>query len=144
MARGHHAIVNVDLAYETKSAGWTGACKVVDQIVTSTTVLARIWSAVIDVEFAVLSLEALGALALVRSDEILAGSAVLTWRRVALVYLLLAVGAGVTVKTVTTMTIAYVFASAVVAETAFRHALPYGSVFTRDHLHVAYLAGPSG
>lgn len=44
----------------------------------------------------------------------------------------------------TTMTIAYVFAGAVVAKTTFRHAFPYGGILARDHLHVTYLAGPSG
>lgn len=144
VARGHHAIVDVDLAYETESAGWTRAREVVDQIVTSTTILAGVRPAVVDVEFAVLPLEALSALALIRADEVLAGRAVLTWRRVALVYLLLAVRASVTVEAMATVTVAYVFAGAVVAKTVFRHALSYGGVLARDHLHVAYLAGPSG
>lgn len=65
VASGHHTVVDVDFAYETKSTGWTGACKIVDQIVTGTTILAGIRSAVVDVEFAILTLEALGALALI-------------------------------------------------------------------------------
>lgn len=42
------------------------------------------------------------------------------------------------------MTIAYVFAGAIVAQTVLRHTLPYGGVLARDHLHIAYLAGPPG
>lgn len=144
VACGHHAIVDVDFAYEAESAGWTRASKVVDQVVTSTTILAGIWSAVVDVEFAVLSLEAFGALALVRADKIFAGCAILTWSRVALVYLLLTVRSGVTVKAMAPVTIAYVFAGTVVAKIFLRHALSYGGILTRDHLHVAHLAGPSG
>lgn len=144
MASGHHAVIDVDFAYETKSSGWTGACKVVDQIVTGTTILTGIRSAVVDVELAILTLEAFGALALVRADKVFAGCTVLTWRRVALVYLLLTVRTGVTVEAMTTMTIAYVFAGAVVAQTILQHALPYGGVLARDHLYVTYLTGPPG
>lgn len=144
MASGHRAVINVNFAYKTKSTGWTGTCKVVDQIMTSTTVLTRIWSAVVNVEFAILTLETLGAMTLVRANEVLAGCSVLTWSRITLVYLFLTVRASVTVEAVTTMTIAYVFAGAVVAKTVLWYAFPYGSVFARNHLHVAYLASPSG
>lgn len=79
-------------------------------------VLARVRQAVVDVELAVLSLETFGALTLVSSDEIFAESSVLTRGGFAFVYVLLAVGAGVAVLTVTTMRVADVFAGAVVAE----------------------------
>lgn len=111
---------------------------------TSTTVLTRIWSAVVDVEFAILTLETFGALTLVRANEVLAGCAILTWRRVTLVYLFLTIRASVTIEAVTPMTIAYVFTGAVVAKTDLWYAFPYGGIFARNHLHVAYLASPSG
>lgn len=129
MASGHHTVVDVDFAYKTKSAGWTGTCEVVDQIVTGTTVLAGIWLAIIDVEFAVLTLETLGTLALIRTDEIFARCTILTWRRVAFIYLFLTVRAGVTIEAMTTMTIAYIFAGAIIAKTFLRHALSYGGIF---------------
>lgn len=144
VAGANHAVVHVDLAYEAESAGRAGAAKGVDQIVTRATVLARIRLAVVNVQFAILTLEALGAMALVRAHEILAGSAVLARCGVALVNLLLTIGAGVTVETVTTMAIANVFAGTVVAEVLLLDTLADGGILARDHLHVAYLAGPTG
>lgn len=43
----------------------------------------------------------------------------------------------------TTVTVAYILASAVVAEILLRHTFPYRSILARNHLHVANLASPS-
>lgn len=43
----------------------------------------------------------------------------------------------------TTVTVAYILAGAVVAEILLQHALPYRGILARNHLHVADLAGPS-
>lgn len=83
---------------------------------TGSSVLARVWSAIVHVEFAVLSLEPLGALALVGSDEVLALRAVLARSRVALIDLRVAVGAHVSVQAVAAMGVADVLASSIVAE----------------------------
>lgn len=79
-------------------------------------VLARVWQAVIYVELAVLSLEALGTLALVGPDQVLADSSVLARGGLALVDLLLAVGAGVAVEAVAAVRVADVVAGSVVAQ----------------------------
>lgn len=144
MTGAYHAVIDVDLTYEAESARRAGATEVVDQIVTGAAVLAGIRLAIVDIELAVLTLETLGTLTLIRTDEVLTCCAVLTRCRVALVDLLLAVRAGVALEAMTTVTVAYILAGAVVAEILFRHALPYRGVFARNHLHVAHLAGPSG
>lgn len=79
-------------------------------------VLAWVREAVVDVQLAVLSLEALGALALVRADQVLAHGAVLARGRLALVDLLLAVRAGVPVEAVAAVRVADVVTCAVVTE----------------------------
>lgn len=65
VASTRHAVVRVDLAQHSERSRWTRALVVVDQIVADTSVAARVWLALVDVEFAVLTLEALLADALV-------------------------------------------------------------------------------
>lgn len=84
-------------------------------------VLAGVRLAVVHVQFAVLALEAFGALAGVGADQIFAGGAVLTGRGFALVYLLLAVRACVAVQTVAAVGVANVLASSVVTKELRSH-----------------------
>lgn len=79
-------------------------------------ILAGVRCTIVHVQFAILPLEAFGALAGVAADQVFTGGAVLAGGGFALVDLLLAVGACVTVEAVATVRVADVFASAIVAE----------------------------
>lgn len=94
----------------------TRAAEVVDQIVAGPAVLAWIRAAVVYVKLAVLSLEALGAVAGVGADQVFARGPVLAGRRLALVDLLLAVAARVAVLAVAAVAVADVLARAVLAQ----------------------------
>lgn len=144
MARGGCAVVHVNFAYETESAGRTRAVKRIDQIVAYTAILAGIRMAIVDIELTILTLKTCDAIALIRTDEVSAGSAILTRRGFALVYLYLTVRTGIAFQTLAAMTVAYVLAGAVVAEILFGHAFANCGVLARDHFHIAHLAGPSG
>lgn len=85
----------------------------------SAAILARVTHAIVDVQFAILSLESDGALAVVRADHITTRGSILTRRRVTLVDLFGAIAAGVAFVAATTMTVADILAGAVVAQHIF-------------------------
>lgn len=72
------AVVDVNLADFTQSTERAGTRKVVDQVVAGSSVLTWVGQAVVDVQFAVLSLESFGTMALVSADEVFANSTVST------------------------------------------------------------------
>lgn len=82
----------------------------------SAAVLAWVRRAIVHVQFAILSLEAFVADALIRADKILAGRSILARGRLAFIDLLLAVRAGVTVETMASVRVPDVLASTVIAE----------------------------
>lgn len=83
---------------------------------TCTTVLAWIWSAIVHVQFTILSLKAFGALTGIGADKVFTGSTILTRGRFAFVDLFLAVRACITLETVATMGITDVLTSSVVTK----------------------------
>ena len=95
---------------------WAGAAEVVHKVMTCGPILARIWLAVIHIQLTVLSLEALGAVARIWANQILARSTILTRCWLTLIDLILAVTASVAILTVTAVAIAYVLACSVVAQ----------------------------
>lgn len=108
------------------------------------TISARVWLALVNVQFAILTLEALLADALVRPNQIFAVATVPTGLTLALVDLLLTVGTRVALLAATAMGVSNVLASSFVAQLLHVDTLPGGSVLARDHLDVTQLTGPSG
>lgn len=79
------------------------------------TILARIAHTIVDVQFAVLSLESNRTLTVVGTDHISTGGSVLTRCRVTFVDLDAAVATGIAFVATTTMTIADILTGSVVA-----------------------------
>ena len=92
----------------------TGTGESVDQVVTNSVVAARIRLAVVDVKFAIGSLESGRTGARMRSDQILAGGSVLARRRLAFVDLVLTVTARVAFGALAPVAVADIFAGAAV------------------------------
>jgi len=147
---------------------WTGAAEVVHKVMTCGPILARIWLAVIHIQLTVLSLEALGAVAWIWANQILARSTILTRCWLTLIDLILAVTASVAILTVTAVAVAYVLACAIVAQIVPGHTctnqtvstalnahnstnntaqqfltFAYCCITARNHLHVTHLACPA-
>lgn len=89
------AIVDVYLADFAESSEGTRTGEIVDQIMTGSSILARVWQTVVDVEFAVLTLKTFSALTLVSPNKIFAYCAVLARGGITFVDFFLAVRASV-------------------------------------------------
>lgn len=77
MTRVRHTIVQIDIAQQTQCARWTRASVIVDQIVACAAILARIRLTVVNVQFAILALEAWRTCTLVHANQIFAHAIVL-------------------------------------------------------------------
>jgi len=136
VARSWFAVIFVDLTDDANGAGRTAAAEVHHAVVAGATILAGIRGTIVDVQFAVLTLEALTTAALVGTNEIPAGSAILTWLRLALVDLLLAVAARISLGTVADMAVPVVLARSVVAQLPQAQSLPVGCILAGDGLDI--------
>lgn len=94
----------------------TRTAEVIDEIVTSASVLTRIGSTIVHVELAVLTLESLRTVTQIRADHVLTGGSVLARAGVAFIYFDGTVTARVTIETVAPVAVPDIFARAVVAE----------------------------
>lgn len=103
MTSVRRTVVQVDVTNYSQCSGWAAADKLLDHVVTGAAILARIRLAIINVEFTVLTLEALRTNALVIADLVLARAAILTRRRFAFVHLGRTIRSRVALMTVTSM-----------------------------------------
>lgn len=138
-----HAVVRVYLTNVAESSWRARTAKVIYEIMTGSPVLARIQATIVDVELAVLSLEALGTITLVRSNQVSASGAILTRSRVAFVDFGLAVASGVAFIAHATVAVADVFASTIVTQPSLGYSFSQSCVLARNHLDIADLASPA-
>lgn len=95
---------------------WTRTTEATNLIVTCTTILAWIRRAIINIQLTILPLKASSTMAAVCTDQIVTGSAILTGCRFAFIYVHCAIAAGVSFQAVTSVTVAYILASSIVAQ----------------------------
>jgi hypothetical protein len=137
-------LIDVDLAEKAHGPVRTRATEIINQIVADAAIATRVGRAVVDVEFAVLPLEARWTLALVSSDKILACSSILTRLSLAFVHLLLAIATVVTLSTAAFVAVSDVAAFATVLAQAIsgRASHPGGHLAT-DLADVTQLSRPA-
>lgn len=101
--------------------------------------------AIVDVQFAILSLETAWTLARVSRDQISTRGSVLAGRRIAFVDFFRTVTTRITVRTMAPVTITDVFAdTAIMAQSITSDSFTQGRVITGHHFYVTHLASPTG
>lgn len=143
MASFRFAVIFVDLTKKPYCSRRAGAAESTYQVVTSTTILAWIWLAVVDVDFAILSVKTFLADTFVGADQVTTNATIHARGGFALVDLFLAVRTSVSFVTVTFVRVPKVLTCSIVAQLFEFYFFPDRSILARHHFHIAHFACPA-